>query len=125
MGFSSVARVQAGMLTEEGSAAIINLRNVSWQNIALLENNVPYRLFWDQTDGLWKTTSYANLIDGKFDRTVTFYPVSRDASTFDIVSSGGVFDVGTRKFVVSVTWNDDNGTTTKSVTSYVHNVFNK
>ncbi len=125
IGFNSVHSVQAGMLVEEGVAAIINLRNVSWQNIVALDNNLSYRLFWDQGDGLWKTTTYANLIDSKFDRTVTFYPVYRDASTFNVVTSGGVLDLGTRKFVVSVTWNDSNGTSTKTATSYVHNIFNK
>ncbi len=126
LGFSSTSRVQAGMLAEEGVSAIINLRNVSWQdNIDSLNNDVPYKLFWDQGDGFWKTTAWANLIDNKFDRTVTFYSVYRDAATFDIVSSGGVLDLGTRKFVVSITWHDDNGTSTKSVTSYVHNIFNK
>lgn len=125
LGFNSVSRIQSGMLAEEGVAAIINLRNVSWQNIALLDNNVAYKLFWDQGDGLWKTASYANLIDNKFDRTVTFYPVYRNATTFEVISSGGVLDLGTRKFTVSVTWHDDNGTSTKSVTSYVHNIFNK
>jgi len=126
LGFNSTSRVQAGMLAEEGVSAIINLRNVSWlNNIAPLSNNVPYKLFWDQGDGLWKTAAWVNLIDNKFDRTVTFYPVYRNAATFDVVSSGGVLDLGTRKFVVSITWHDDNGTSTKSITSYVHNIFNK
>lgn len=125
LGFGSISRVQAGMLLEEGSAAVVNMRNVSWQNINSLDNDTPYKLFWDQGDGSWKTTSYANLIDGKFERTVTFYAVNRDASTFDVVSSGGVLDSGTRKYVINVSWQDDNGTSTKSVTSYIHNIYNK
>ena len=55
---------------------------------------------------MWKTTPFANLIDNKFDRTVTFYSVNRDNATSDIVPSGGVFDPGTIKFVVNVTWKD-------------------
>lgn len=125
LGFGSMSRVQAGMLTEEGSAAIKNMRNISWQKIATLNNNTPYRLLWDQGDGSWKTTTYASLIGGKFDRTITFYPVNRDVNTFNVVSSGGGLDPGTRKFVVSVTWNDGSGTSTRSITSYTHNIFNK
>lgn len=134
LGFNSVSRIQAGMLAEEGVAAIINLRNVSWQNIATLDNNVPYKLFWDQGDGLWKTAAWANLIDNKFDRTVVFYDVYRSPLTYEIVPPPNgwflltdipVIDPGTKKFVVTITWHDDNGTSTKSVTSYVHNIFNK
>ncbi|MEI6553136.1 MAG: hypothetical protein WCO09_01060 [bacterium] len=127
LGFGSTSRVQAGMLLEEGSAAVVNIRNNSWQSINSLNNNVPYRLHWNQASGLWEATSSnpAVLIDNTFDRTVTFYEVDRDINSFNIVSSGGMVDYGTRKYVVSVSWNDGSSTTTKTITSYIHNAFNK
>lgn len=125
LGFGSTSRVQAGLLVEEGYTAVKNMRNISWQNISTLSDNTPYKLFWDQIDGTWKVTTYTNLIDNEFDRTITFYSVNRDVDTFDIVQDGGVIDPGTRKFTINVSWQDDNGTSTRSMTSYVHNVLNK
>ncbi len=125
LGLGSTSRVQAGLLVEEGYTAIKNMRNISWQNISSLSDNTPYKLFWDQSDGTWKITTYTNLIDNQFDRTITFYSVYRDVNSFDIVQSGGVLDAGTRKFIINVSWQDSNGTSTRSMTSYVHNIFNK
>jgi hypothetical protein len=124
LGFASLERVKAGMLIEEGSAAVTNIRDNSWQNINSLNNNTPYRLSWNQTSSSWEATTSHALIDDVFDRTITFYAVNRDVS-FDIVSSGGSLDYGTRKYVVNVSWSDESGTSTKSVTSYIHNIFNK
>ncbi len=125
LGLGSTSRVQAGLLVEEGYTAVKNMRNISWQNISSLSNNTPYKFFWDQSDGTWKITTYTNLIDNEFDRTITFYPVNRDVNTFDIVQNGGVLDLGTRKFTINVSWQDGNGTSTRSMTSYVHNILNK
>ena len=125
IGFNSMNRVQAGMLAEEGIISVKNMRNSSWQNISVLNNDIPYRLYWDQSSNGWKATTSAVLIDNSFDRTVTFSAVNRDAGTFDVVSSGGVVDNDTRKFVVDVSWQDYNGTSTRSVSSYVYNIFNK
>ena len=125
IGYGSMARVQAGMLAEEGITAVRNIRNSSWQNINTLNNNVPYRLYWDQAGKTWQATTSATLIDGQFDRTVTFYAVNRDSTSFDIVQSGGAVDYGTRGFIVNVSWLDNNGTSTRSLTSYIYNIFNK
>ena len=125
IGFGSTSRVQAGMLAEEGVTAIRDMRNYSWQKINVLNNGISYRIYWDQTDKMWKATTSIILIDNKFDRTITFSAVNRDVTTFDIVSNGGVVDYGTRKFVVDVSWQDDKGTSTRSLTSYIYNIFNK
>jgi prepilin-type N-terminal cleavage/methylation domain-containing protein len=125
MGFNSMKRVQAQMLAEEGVTSIRNIRNFSWQNISVLNNDVPYRLYWDQSINTWTATTSVILIDNSFDRTVTFSAVNRDVTTFDVVSSGGVVDNDTRKFVVDVSWQDDNGTSTRSISSYIYNIFNK
>lgn len=125
IGWSSTAKVQAGMLAEEGISVIRNMRNVSWQDINALNNNVPYRVYWNQTSKSWLATTSVMLIDNKFDRTITFYPVYRDINSFDVVSTGGTVDYGTRKFSVDVSWQDNSGTTTRSLTSYIYNIFNK
>ena len=125
IGLGSLSRVKAGMLAEEGVVAVRNIRNSSWQNINVLNNDVPYRLYWDQSGNVWRATTSVALIDNNFDRMITFSAVNRDAGTFDVVSSGGVVDYDTRKFVVSVSWQDTSGTSTRSVSSYIYNIYNK
>ena len=125
IGFGSLDRVQATMLGEEGVIAIRNMRNSSWNNISSLSDNIKYRIYWSDTSKTWQATTTLILIDNKFDRTVTFYPVNRDVNNFDIVTSGGALDTGTRKFLIEVLWSDSNGTTSKSFSSYIYNIYNK
>lgn len=125
IGLNSNSRVQATMLAEEGVIAIKNIRNTSWQKISSLSNDTLYRLYWDQTLGEWQATTSVVLIDGKFDRSITFSAVNRDIATSNVVLNGGVIDPGTKKFVVNVSWQEKSGTSTRSLTSYIHNTFNK
>lgn len=124
IGLSSTGRVQAGMLAEEGVTAIQNIRNSSWQNISSLNNGVEYGLVWNDTLNSWVSTTTISSIDNNFVRTFTLSEVRRDAVSFDIVTSGGVIDLGTRKFTVNISWNSGFGTSTKTMTSYIYNIYN-
>ena len=125
LGKGSVSRVQAEMLAEEGVSAIENLRNSSWKdNIDSLSNNVAYRLIWNQYTNSWEATTSLDLIDGKFDRTMTLSSVDRD-SNFNIVKDGdGTVDLGTRHVIVNVSWQDNSSTSTRSLSTYIHNIYN-
>ena len=125
LGLESTTKVQAGMLAGEGVTAVMNIRNNSWQNINSLNNDTPYRLYFDQTKDQWTATTSVVLIDNKFDRTVTFSSVNRDTDSFNITTNGGAVDYDTRKFEIDVSWQDGNGTSTKSLTSFVYNILNK
>ena len=57
MGLSSISRVKAQMLAEEGVTSVRNIRKSSRQNISVLNNNVPYRLYWDQSINTWTATT--------------------------------------------------------------------
>jgi hypothetical protein len=109
------------MLLDEGAEALRLMRDDGWTtNIASLTVDTPYRLAWNNA---WTATTSTALIDNYFDRTFTLSSVSRDASSYDIVSSGGTADTNTKKATVSVSWNDGSGTTTKSVELYLYNRF--
>ncbi|MEI6042092.1 MAG: hypothetical protein WCQ00_00790 [bacterium] len=125
LGFGSTQRVQAGMLAEEGVTAINSMRNASWQNIGVLSNNTLYGLYWNQSNKNWQATTTISLVDNKFTRTVVFTPINRDIASFNIVDSGGVPDTDTRGYVVSVSWQENGATSTRSLTSYIHNIYNK
>lgn len=120
--YRNTASVQAAFLAEEGIEAVRILRDYSWtSNIANLSNGTTYRLTWNGTR--WGTTTAVSLIDNQFDRTVVLSAVNRDGS-FDVVTSGGTLDTGTRKVTVNVAWSLPGvGTSTKTVEAYVSNIF--
>jgi len=117
----NTASLQAAFLLEEGHEALRNMRDWGYSTyIGSLSNNTPYRLAWESNH--WMATTSTALIDGKFDRTFTLNTVNRDAS-HNIVASGGSVDANSKKVTVSVSWRSGNSTTTRTMESYVSNIF--
>lgn len=112
--------VQANFSLEEGAEIVRVLRDTSWSNISSLTNGTTYRFLWNTST--WVATTSVFMID-QFDRTVVFSAVNRD-SNFNIVQSGGTLDTGTRKATISVAYQRDGATTTKSLEMYIFNTFN-
>ncbi len=95
--------VKAAFLLEEGIEETRYLRDDSWSaNIAGLTST---------------TTSIDN-----FERMVTLSAVYRD-SNGDIVSSGGTLDTNTKLITSSVSWMVNGATTTKSISTYLTNLY--
>lgn len=113
--------VKASFLLEEGVEAIKILRDRRWSsNIApLVSGNDNYLSFDGST---WQTTSVNTFIDSKFERKFVLENVLRDAN-YDIASSGAL-DANTKKFMILVSWQERNGTTTKQISGYITNIFN-
>lgn len=113
--------VQASMLAEEGIEAVKVMRDFGWNdNIGNLTIDTDYRLVW--SNSRFSATTTPSLIDNKFDRYFTLADVYRDGS-FNIVSSPGTLDTGSKKVTVTVAWRQGNATTTKTVESYIFNSF--
>lgn len=112
--------VQASFLLEEGIEVIKFFRDTSWTNISGLTVGTSYYFQFDGTK--WATTTSNVFVDGIFERKLVIDNVSRDVSD-DIVSSGGTNDADTKKATVSVSWLGRNGTTTKSISTYIANIF--
>lgn len=117
----SSENVKAAFLLEEGVEAVKLMRDMSWQNIGNLTVSTDY--FFTFNGASWATTTTNVYVDGFFERKFTLENVYRDANQ-DIVSSGGVLDTDTRKLNVFVSWNSRTGTTTKTISTYVANLFN-
>lgn len=116
----SLRSVQASFLAEEGAEAIKSLRSVGWQSrIMPLADGADYYLNFN--GAAWEATTTNSYVDGIFERKFSVYGVYRDASG-DIAASGSL-DNGTKKVTVSVSWAGRNGTTTKSLTTYVTDIF--
>ncbi len=119
--FSDLFEVKATYLAEEGIEAVKGLRDASWtNNIVSQTNGTSYYLVF--SNGAWALTTTPVLIDSKFSRTVTFSTVNRDSSS-DIVISGGNPDPNTRKVTVVVSWPFGGATATRSIESYITNIF--
>ncbi|MEN9604605.1 MAG: hypothetical protein RJB39_290 [Candidatus Parcubacteria bacterium] len=117
----NVARVQATFLLDEGVEAVKTLRGESWTKVASTTVGVPYYLIWN-TDR-WAATTTPQVTDGRFYRTMIFSTVNRDAS-FNISTTTGTLDNGTRKVDLAVAWNEKGSTSTRSISMYVFNIFN-
>lgn len=112
---------QGDYLLEEGVEAVKLLRDGGYtSNITTLSTTAPTYLSWDGTK--WATSSVNSLIDSKFERTIIATDVRRDAS--DDISASGTVDANTKLVTVSVAWNVKGATTTKTIQTYVMNIFN-
>lgn len=116
----NTAKIQSSFLTEEGLEAIRFLRDNSWTtNISPLLLDTPYYLSFDTT---WHITSTNVYIDSMFERSFLVEAVYRNGS--DDISDSGILDPNTKKITVSVSWREGHGTTTKTMTAYLTNLFN-
>jgi Tfp pilus assembly protein PilV len=121
LSYRNTPRIQADMLAEEGIEAVRTMRDAGWtSNISTLSTTTTYRLAW--TGSKWQATTSVALIDNTFDRTFKVTDVGRD-SNFNVVSSGGTYDAGSKKVTVYVSWQDSGATSTKSLEDYIFNTY--
>ncbi len=119
--YQNIPKIQAAYLAEEGVEVVRTMRDAGWSiKIATLSTTTSYSLYWNGTS--WTATTTSSLIDGIFSRTFTLSDVGRDAN-FNILSSGGTYDSGSKKVSVTVSWPSSSGTSTKNMQSYIFNTF--
>lgn len=115
------AMVQGGYLLEEGVEVVKLFRDEDYSsNIAQMSTTTPTYVAWDGT--AWATSTVNTFIDGKFERSIIAGEVTRDAGG-DIASSG-TFDPNTKLITVTVAWQTKGATTTKTIQTYITNIFN-
>lgn len=113
--------IQAAYLLDEGVEAVKFLRDQSFTgNIASMSPSSQYGISFNGTS--WATSTTRTLYSGIFDRYISVSPVYRDSNSE--ISTTGTLDPATRFVTVSVSWNPGNGTTTKSISTYITNLFN-
>ncbi len=113
--------VQAAYLAEEGLEVVTFFRDTSWVNIKGLSTSTPYYLQWNSTK--WATSTSQQYIDG-FLRSVQLLDVYRDGSN-RIITNGslGAYDPDARKVIVQIDYAEKEATTTKTMTTYITNVY--
>ncbi|RJQ30797.1 hypothetical protein C4572_03480 [Candidatus Parcubacteria bacterium] len=110
---------KASFLLEEGIEAVRIMRDSSWSNIASLSTSTDY--YFSFNGSAWATTTANVFVDSIFERKVRVGDVFRSGS--DDIAASGTFDAGTKKITVTVSWPGRTGTSTKSISTYVANIF--
>lgn len=119
----SLREAQAGYLLLEGAEAVRFMRDVSWANIGNLSTSATYYISYSTTANTYATSTVNTFVDGVFSRSFTVADVNRDATSQDIVTPpSGIYDAGTKKITVNVSWYNRNATTTKSLDFYLTNI---
>ena len=118
--FVNTDSIKAVFLLEEGMEAIRSLRDDGWDTVVTpLAVGTNYSLSFES--GKWKAITTNVFIDEKFERRFVFANVYRDSN--DNIISSGTLDTGTRKVIVTVSWATAYGTSTKTIASYITDMF--
>ncbi len=113
-------QIKGSFLLEEGLETMRFMRDGGWDaNIATLSTTSVYQLYWTGTT--WQATTTPQVIDGLFYRTLSISDVRRDGN--DDIASVGTYDPNTKRIDVSVAWLARTGTTTKTASTYLTDLF--
>ena len=115
----SLRQTQSAYLLEEGLEAIRFLRNNDWETIANLEVGADYWLIF--SNDIWTISQTENQINNLFDRRLNIEAVYRD-SDFKIQETG-TLDPDTKKITITVSWPHRGATTTRTISTYLTNIF--
>jgi hypothetical protein len=111
---------RANFLLEEGVETLIYLRDDSWtSNISSLTNDTTYYLYFNGST--WTSTTTPQYIDTDFLRSFVLESVNRDSND-DIAVSGSI-DTNIKKATVTVSYWQGHATTTKSISTYITNLY--
>lgn len=106
---------------EEGVEVVKLFRDMSYSsNILNMSTTTPHYYSWNGTS--WATTTVNTLIEGRFERKFTLSDVKRDANSD--IAVAGTYDPNVKLVTVNVSWLSPIGTTTRSIQTYVLNIFN-
>ncbi|MBI4155984.1 MAG: hypothetical protein HY507_01995 [Candidatus Zambryskibacteria bacterium] len=115
------SNVQATYLLEEGLEGVTLLRDKGWTGfIASLSTTTAYYLVLNTT--YWASTTTPQYVDGLFLRGFILSDVKRDIN--DNVASSGTYDPNTKQVTASVSYWQGYATTTKTISTYITNIYN-
>ncbi len=122
-GSTTQSVLQAGYLLEEGIEAVRVMRDSGYANSILkLSTTTPTYITWNGATSLWATTSVNTFIDSKYERRLTVADVNRDAN--DDIAVAGTYTPDTKLITMTVSWSERGATTSRSISTYLTNLFN-
>jgi prepilin-type N-terminal cleavage/methylation domain-containing protein len=117
--------LKASYLAEEGIEVMKHFRDSSWGGKILnLSTSTSYMIEFSTSTSSWSTSTTPQLIDGMFDRRITLSNAYRNV-TSDISTStvGTTYDGNLRLITVIVSWKNGLSTSTKTLSSYIANLY--
>ena len=118
----SLYSTKAAFLAEEGLEAVRLLRDDGWSsNVAALSSGTTYWPVFSTSTGRWQAGTDPVFIDGLFERSFRLADVYRNGDG-DLADTGAL-DSNAKKVTVSVSWRRGQATTTKTITTYLTNLF--
>lgn len=121
--FTNTPAIQAAYLADEGVESLKSMRDFGWASyVAPLTIGNTYHLYYNSALARWQATTSSSTIDSTFDRYFVLGNAYRDAS--DNLVNSGTLDPNTRLVTVTVSWNARGATSTKTVMTYINNLFN-
>lgn len=113
-------KIEATLLLEEGVEAARFLRDDSWsKNIAPFSSNTA--VFISTTTTGFSTSTTGRYIHATYWREMRFIDVFRDAQ--GKVQSTGTLDANTKEVRATVSWRENNATTSITLSTYLSNIF--
>jgi len=100
-GSGHTAQVQAVYITEGTLESVRFIRDAGWSAFQALPLNTDLYVAYGSSTITATTTPQ---LEGVYSSVFRISGVSRDATTKDIVSSGGTNDTGTRLVIATTTW---------------------
>src|SRR3989344_1824221 len=118
-------QIRANFLAEEGLEALRFLRDESWSgHLANLNTATTYYLSFNAADSAWSVSiSDPGLIGGIFARSFVVGAVNRDGSDDVIDPPAGSPDANTKKFSVSVSWQERGVYSAITLSTYLSDIF--
>lgn len=118
-------QIRANFLAEEGLEVLRLLRDDSWSgHLAGLNTVTTYYLSFDAATSAWSiTTSNPGLIDSLYARSFVVAAVNRDGADDIVTPPDGTPDANTKKFSVSVSWQERGTYLTTTLSTYLSDMF--
>jgi len=112
--------IPANYLLEEGIEVATYLRDKGWDaNIGTLTSGTTYYITFNGST--WLTTTTLQYVDNTFLRTLVLGNVNRDGS--DDIATSGTLDPNIKKVTVTVSYGQGHSTTTKSLSTYITDIY--
>jgi len=110
--------IKAEFLAEEALEALRVLRDGDFANLSSLPRDTYRYLYWNGTG--WLATSTPEVIDGIFTRKFKVFDVYRDGA--GNIAPAGTLDAEILLAETSVIWQDNQATSTRTISTYLSNV---
>ena len=120
MSRKTASNIQTAILFEEAGEVLQLFRDKGWNsNIATLNLNTDYYIYWDGTN--YSATSTQVITAGNYERTFSLSEIERDGN--DTIATSGTVDTNSLLVSIKVEWINKGELESKSTQMLIHNAY--